>query len=196
MGLGSARLTGRDDAVALQHPCCAVKGPKIKYHLLHLPRAFGHFHGKLKFHDCDIMPILNPKQLSVTTVRMFLLFPSIIHRLESYLVADEFCGVVGVQVTPGLALEAVTKDSDNTEEHGAEIVNFRSGMGQNYERLEFIGDCFLKMATGIALFAQDRHDDEFHMHCSRMAMVCNKNLLNNALKAEYFRFVRSEAFSR
>ncbi|KAI9728236.1 MAG: Dicer-like protein 1 [Chrysothrix sp. TS-e1954] len=139
---------------------------------------------------------LDISRLSVPTVRMCLLFPAIIHRLESYLIANEFCCTLGLEVAPSLALEAITKDSDNTEEHGTQIVNFRSGMGQNYERLEFIGDCFLKMATGIALFAQDRHDDEYHMHCSRMAIVCNKNLLGNALTNKHYRFIRSEGFLR
>ena len=37
------------------------------------------------------------------------------------------------------ALEAFTKDSDNTEEHHAEQIQVQRGMGKNYERLEFIG---------------------------------------------------------
>ena len=38
-----------------------------------------------------------------------------------------------------LALEAFTKDSDNTEEHRVEQIQVQRGMGKNYERLEFLG---------------------------------------------------------
>lgn len=69
-------------------------------------------------------------------------------------------------------------------------------MGKNYERLEFIGDCFLKMATSITLFSQAPKDNEFEYHVRRMLMICNSNLLETALKYKLYEFVRSVAFSR
>ena len=104
--------------------------------------------------------------------------------------------MLNLKVQPNLALEAMTKDSDNTEEHRTEQIHFQRGMGKNYERLEFIGDAFLKMATSISLYAQNAHDDEFESHVKRMLMICNKNLFNTAVGLELYKYVRSQGFSR
>ena len=101
-----------------------------------------------------------------------------------------------LRIRPSLALEAFTKDSDNTEEHRAEQIHVQRGMGKNYERLEFIGDSFLKMATTISLYAQNPVDDEFESHVKRMLMICNKNLFGTAMKIKLYEFVRSQGFSR
>jgi len=124
------------------------------------------------------------------------LFSAIIHRLDSYLIAVEAFTHFGLSVKPELALEALTKDSDNTEEHRAEQIHVQRGMGKNYERLEFIGDCFLKMGTSITLYSTSPDDNEFEYHVRRMLMICNSNLLGTALKAKLYEFVRSTAFSR
>lgn len=52
------------------------------------------------------------------------------------------------------------------------------------------------MATSISLFAKHEGNNEEEMHVSRMLMICNKNLFNHAIKNEYFKFIRSRAFSR
>lgn len=127
---------------------------------------------------------------------MFNVFPAIIHRIEDYLISLEAADIVGIKICPALALEACTKDSDNSKEHDEERINFRSGMGPNYERLEFIGDCFLKMATSIALYGLNPNDDEFDSHVNRMVMICNKNLFNTAKALNLPEYVRSMAFSR
>lgn len=124
------------------------------------------------------------------------LFPAIITRIESYLISVEVCDLFGLKVLPVLALEAITKDSDNTEEHREQQVHVQRGMGKNYERLEFIGDCFLKMATSISLFSQNPDNDEYEYHVRRMLLICNKNLFGTAIKAELFRYIRSTGFSR
>lgn len=127
---------------------------------------------------------------------MSLVIPAIVYRLESYLVALEACQTLRLDVKPDLALEALTKDSDNTEEHRNEQIHFQRGMGRNYERLEFMGDCFLKMATSIALFTQNPDNDEFEYHVKRMLLICNKNLFNTALKLKLYEYIRSQSFSR
>jgi endoribonuclease Dicer len=71
---------------------------------------------------------------------MAYLFPAIIHRIECYLIALDATNLLCLNIRPDLALEAVTKDSDNSDEHDAEKINFQRGMGNNYESLEFIGD--------------------------------------------------------
>ena len=121
----------------------------------------------------------------------------------------EACKHVDLNVSPALALEALTKDSDNPEENGEENNNFRSGMGPNYERLEFLGDCFLKMATSISTFVLQPDENEFEFHVRRMLMLCNANLIDTAVGEKKFVFsdgeerglqlynyIRTEAFSR
>ncbi|KAF7591232.1 Dicer-like protein 1 [Aspergillus hancockii] len=133
-----------------------------------------------------------PEQIAASC----LAFPAIVSRLDAYLIALEGCETLQLTIRPEYALEAFTKDSDNTEEHRAEQIHVQRGMGKNYERLEFLGDCFLKMATSISLFAQKPDDDEFDYHVNRMCLICNKNLFNSALKKELYRYIRSRGFSR
>ncbi|KAL4872672.1 hypothetical protein BDV12DRAFT_210544 [Aspergillus spectabilis] len=125
-----------------------------------------------------------------------LAFPAVITRLDAYLVTIEACKYLDLVVKPELALEAFTKDSDNTEERRGQQIHLQRGMGKNYEQLEFLGDCFLKMATSISLFAQNPNDDEFDYHVRRMCLICNKNLFNTAIRKELYRYIRSQGFSR
>lgn len=125
------------------------------------------------------------------------IWPAIIHRFESCLISLEGCEQVGVECTPDFALAAFTKDSDNQGEHGAEErVNFQRGMGENYERLEFIGDTFLKTATTISTFIMNPNENEFEFHVRRMLMLCNKNLYQTALQLKLYEYIRSLAFNR
>ncbi|KAK4126225.1 hypothetical protein N657DRAFT_662514 [Parathielavia appendiculata] len=154
--------------------------------------------------DDDLEPkqcflVLQPLRISpipVDVVAMAYTFPAIIHRIDSNLVALDACKLLGLNIRPDLALEAFTKDSDNTEEHDAEQLNFQSGMGNNYERLEFLGDCFLKMATTISIFTLNPDKAEFEYHVERMLLICNRNLFNNALEVKLEEYVRSMAFDR
>ena len=71
-----------------------------------------------------------------------------------------------------------------------------TGEARTYERLEFLGDCFLKMATSISLFAMNPDNNEYDFHVKRMLLICNQNLFNNAIPLEIFKFIRSRSFSR
>jgi endoribonuclease Dicer len=69
-------------------------------------------------------------------------------------------------------------------------------MGNNYERLEFLGDCFLKMATSVSLYGIFPDRDEYSYHVERMMLICNKNLCDNAIKLKLYEYIRSQSFSR
>ncbi|KFA55275.1 hypothetical protein S40293_04968 [Stachybotrys chartarum IBT 40293] len=147
--------------------------------------------------DCFI--ILEPLQISplpLDIVTAATLMPAILHRLEAALISLDVCKALGLDLRPDLALEAMTKDSDNTEEHDAEQLNFQRGMGNNYERLEFLGDSFLKMATTISLFTLMPENDEAQNHDERMLLVCNQNLFNHAVDRQLYEYVRSKSFDR
>ena len=135
-------------------------------------------------------------QLPTSIAAMAYLIPSAISRIESYLIALEACDMLDLCIKPDLALEAITKDSDNTEEHRQDQIHFQRGMGKNYERLEFIGDCFLKMATSISIYCISPNNDEYEYHVRRMVLICNKNLFNVALEKKLYEYVRSMGFSR
>ena len=146
---------------------------------------------------CFICPdFLRISVLSTAIVPMGYIFPCIMFRLDSYLVAIELFQKLQLDVDPQHALEAVTKDSDNTEEHRTMQIHFQRGMGRNYERLEFLGDSFLKMATSISLYSQNPDHDEYKYHVNRMVLICNLNLFRTALERKYFEYIRSKGFQR
>lgn len=126
-----------------------------------------------------------------------LTWPAVIHRFEAYLISIEGCKSIGVDCGPAWALASFTKDSDNQGDYEQEErVNFQRGMGENYERLEFIGDTFLKTATTISTFIMNPNEDEFEFHVRRMQMLCNKNLFETAIQLKLYEYIRSQAFSR
>ncbi|KAI1102779.1 hypothetical protein F4804DRAFT_333938 [Jackrogersella minutella] len=143
-----------------------------------------------------IFETLKLSTLPIDIVAMAYNLPAIIYRLETSLIVLEACDSLSLRIRPDLALEAMTKDSDNTEENSEEQVNIQRGMGKNYERLEFLGDSFLKMSTTIALFSQIPDSNEFQYHVDRMLLICNKNLFNNALDLKLEEWVRSKGFNR
>jgi endoribonuclease Dicer len=104
--------------------------------------------------------------------------------------------MLGLDIKAEYALEAFTKDSDNTEEHRGLQIQFQRGMGKNYERLELLGDSVLKMATSISLFAQNPDDNEYDYHVNRMCLICNKNLFASAIQKKLYGWIRSRGFSR
>ncbi|KAF2861052.1 dsRNA-specific nuclease [Piedraia hortae CBS 480.64] len=140
-----------------------------------------------------------PLRVSVlppTVAASAFLWPAVIYRLEQYLIAEEACELIGVKADYKLALEALTKDTDSRkEEHGGKV-QYKKGMGDNYERLEFIGDTFLKTATTISTFIQNPGDNEFEFHVRRMVMLCNKNLYAVACELKLFEYIRTVPFSR
>nr|XP_023907881.1 dicer-like protein 1 [Quercus suber]POF16313.1 dicer-like protein 1 [Quercus suber] len=123
-------------------------------------------------------------------------WPSIIHRFESCMIAVDACEAVGVRCNTAMALAAVTKGSNDVGDHSSEQVDTQHGMGDNYERLELLGDTVLKMLTTISTFIEKPLDDEYEYHCTRMGMLCNQNLFKAAVKLGLHEYIRSKAFSR
>ncbi|KAL7910502.1 hypothetical protein GGI35DRAFT_493076 [Trichoderma velutinum] len=143
--------------------------------------------------------ILEPLCVSpipIDVVSMALILPVVMYRIDSVLIALEACSLVGLSISSDLALEAVTKDSFNTEEHGQRQIDFQPGMGKNYERLEFLGDTFLKMATTISVYTLFPIADEFEYHVTRMLMLCNQNLFKHAVEKDMPAYIRTKAFDR
>ncbi|KAF2152570.1 ATP-dependent helicase dcl1 [Myriangium duriaei CBS 260.36] len=149
---------------------------------------------------CFICPQpLEISRLPTDIVTACYALPAVIHRIESHLVAQEACDLLELDILPALSLEALTKDSDTPDDFSptdGSVVHFHQGMGNNYERLEFLGDTFLKMATTIAVYVKNPSDSEHEFHLKRMMQLCNNNLYNVAEKMELYEFIRSQPFSR
>ncbi|XP_042002405.1 dicer-like protein 4 isoform X1 [Salvia splendens] len=100
------------------------------------------------------------------------LLPSIMHRLESFLVAIELKDKLsasfpeGAEVTTGKILEAITSEGCNE--------NF------SLERLEILGDAFLKFAVGRYLFLKHDALDEGQLTRKRSKLTNNHNLFKLA----------------
>jgi endoribonuclease Dicer len=127
---------------------------------------------------------------------MAYMLPAIIHRIESNFIALDGCALANLTIEPALALEAFTRDTDSSEDGDLENTISQHGMETNYERLEFLGDSFLKMATTIAIYTQLPEGNEFEYHVERMMLINNKNLFNTAVKLGLPEYIRSKQFNR
>jgi endoribonuclease Dicer len=126
-----------------------------------------------------------------------MIFPAVSTRMDAFLHAWELSKILGMEnLHLGLALEAITKDSDNTDQPLEKQMNKQRGMGNNYERLEFLGDCYLKLGTSISLYCRSHTDNEFQLHVERMIMICNQNLFQKARKLGIPDFIQTQGFSR
>ncbi|CAI6082779.1 unnamed protein product [Clonostachys chloroleuca] len=137
---------------------------------------------------CVIPEPLDISSIPMDIISMANLLPALLFQLDQYLIALELCSLLGLDILPGLALEAITKDGmENKDDTYAQ---------KNYERLEFLGDTFLKMSTTIALFTLKPESTEYEYHVERMLLVCNNNLFNHAVDRELQKFIRSKSFDR
>lgn len=138
---------------------------------------------------------LRVSSIPADIVRGALLLPSILYRLDNMLIVAEACDHLGLNLPLSLAHEAFSKNGAENDD-GDEADDDQQDGQCNYERLEFLGDTFLKMATTIALFTRNPSATEFEHHVERMLLVCNKNLFNTALDLELQGYIRSGTFDR
>ncbi|KAK4381566.1 Dicer-like protein 4 [Sesamum angolense] len=114
------------------------------------------------------------------------LLPSILHRLESFLVAIELKEKLvasfpeGAEVTAQHILEALT--TERCYEHFS------------LERLEVLGDAFLKFAVGRHLFLKHDALDEGQLTRKRSNIVSNSNLLKLATRNNLQVYIRDQSF--
>ncbi|ETN41924.1 uncharacterized protein HMPREF1541_03863 [Cyphellophora europaea CBS 101466] len=153
---------------------------------------------ELKRPKCWIAPQpLELARLSVDAARTALAWPSILHRLESYLIVLEGFDTIGLRGIPSvLALEACTKDANSDDQEARTHSTRARGMGKNYERLEFIGDSLLKMTSTISVYNRTT-GKEGDMHDRRKNILCNANMHNvSTQKLHFYRYIRTTGFDR
>ncbi|KEH42074.1 endoribonuclease dicer-like protein [Medicago truncatula] len=130
---------------------------------------------------CSI--IMSP--ISVRTIYSFSFIPSIMHRLESLLVALNFkkmhlslCPQNSIQTFK--VLEAMTTKSCKENFH--------------YESLETLGDSFLKYAVSQQLFNMYENHHEGLLSVKREKIICNAALCKLGCSSKLPGFIRNEPF--
>ncbi|XP_047944446.1 dicer-like protein 4 isoform X1 [Salvia hispanica] len=114
------------------------------------------------------------------------LLPSVMHRLESLLVAIELKEKLaesfpeGAEVTTARVLEALTTE--------------KCSESFSLERLEVLGDAFLKFAVGRCLFLKHDALDEGQLTRKRSNIVKNSNLLKLATMKKLQVYIRDQSF--
>ncbi|KAJ3922820.1 hypothetical protein F5877DRAFT_87971 [Lentinula edodes] len=120
--------------------------------------------------------------IPASTFRTALLLPCIMRRLDDFLLVKELnAGLLSHCVSEGLLHAAISAPS--------------AGIEYDYERLELLGDAFLKLLSSIYIFVMYPEADEASMHNYRQAIIANKSLLRNAVAVGLPAFIQSRPFS-
>ncbi|KAG0322650.1 Dicer-like protein 1 [Dissophora globulifera] len=116
-------------------------------------------------------------------LRMSQLIPSVLFSLDSTLLVQEAQERIGLQMVRLDYLQvAFTTSSANRD--------------FQYERLELLGDSFLKFSSTIRLFIINPAKDEGQLHANRIRIISNRALLGHATTLEIYRHVSSTPFHR
>ncbi|KAG0221005.1 Dicer-like protein 1 [Mortierella sp. GBA43] len=116
-------------------------------------------------------------------LRMSQLIPSVLYSLDSTLLVQEVRENVGLMNTElDLMQVALTSTSANRD--------------YQYERLELLGDSFLKFSSTIRLYIVNPSKDEGQLHSSRIRIISNTALLQHATRLELFKYICTTPFHR
>lgn len=100
------------------------------------------------------------------------LIPSLMTRIDSYLIAEELNRAMGTSISLKYLVEAITTRQANH--------------GYDYERLEFIGDSYLKLISTVAVYLEFPQYHEGLLTMRRTAILENKNLRRQAIKRKLY----------
>ncbi|EPX73671.1 uncharacterized protein SOCG_02889 [Schizosaccharomyces octosporus yFS286] len=107
-----------------------------------------------------------------------LLLPSILYYMESLFLTSEFMSEHGLKCSLTHIMQSLTTEN--------------ASMDENYDRLEFLGDSFLKIYASLTVFLKYTHDQEYQLHVHRKQIISNYNLYMCAKKIQISRFALSE----
>ncbi|KAF9157204.1 NADH kinase pos5, partial [Actinomortierella ambigua] len=124
--------------------------------------------------QCCLVPV------SAAVSRAFHLVPSILIRLDAFALADSFRGTLQIpqalkdRLTLPILLEALTASA--------------AGMSMDYQRLEMLGDTFLKFVTTTDFYIRCPMSDEGMLTAMRRDAIQNKTLFDHAMAVGLFRY--------
>ncbi|KAJ7179907.1 hypothetical protein C8R43DRAFT_1084028 [Mycena crocata] len=120
--------------------------------------------------------------IPASTFRTALLIPSISRRLDSFLLATELnARYFKHQISEALLDIAITAPSTRME--------------YDYERLELLGDSFLKYLSSIYVFVNEPSNKEGALHFARQRIISNDTLFRSFESAGLASYVQSKPFS-
>ncbi|KAK2466145.1 hypothetical protein APHAL10511_001787 [Amanita phalloides] len=140
-------------------------------------------------HTSDSKPIVkylipefcNKLTVPASTLRTALVLPSLFHRIDNLLLVKELNATMFNNVlSDELLSTAITCPS--------------AGMEFDYERLELLGDSFLKYLSTVHIITSNGFKSESAMHTARQRMINNKALTQNAIQTALPTFVISRPF--
>ncbi|RUS21801.1 hypothetical protein BC937DRAFT_91393 [Endogone sp. FLAS-F59071] len=120
--------------------------------------------------------------ICASVFRSATMLPSLLMRVDAFLAVQELRQAHKLHVDDRLLLEAFTTPSANME--------------MNYERLETLGDSFLKFVVTIRLYIlfPDKHEGQ--LHSARIRIICNRALYKSAKELRLFERILSMPFNR
>jgi len=172
------RVTPTEDDIILQVE-------RVRKMRNHLQPAVREEEESKKDKGCMALPLSLCLRGSVRAdvLRMCQLLPSVLFSLDSTLLAHELREKLGLHTTRlPLLQEAFTTSSANRE--------------FQYERLELLGDSFLKFSSTIRLYIVNPVKDEGQLHANRIRIISNRALLGIAKKLQLYRYACSTPFHR
>nr|GEX89613.1 endoribonuclease Dicer homolog 3a isoform X1 [Tanacetum cinerariifolium]GEX93376.1 endoribonuclease Dicer homolog 3a isoform X1 [Tanacetum cinerariifolium] len=121
----------------------------------------------------------------IEAVKSIYLLPSLMHRIESLMLASQLCEEIEGQstdlhISKCLILEAIT--------------TLRCNESFSMERLELLGDSVLKFAVSCDLYLEYTTTQEGHLSSRRSWQVCNSTLYNLGIACRLQGYIRDTAF--
>eukprot|EP00850_Spirogloea_muscicola_P022108 SM000277S10343 [mRNA] locus=s277:85413:96633:- [translate_table: standard] len=145
-------------------------------------------------HGCQLLPpeLCEPTGLSACLIRAAQFLPSVMNRVEGLLVA----GHLLARIRGELEARAICTEELNISVDRV-LEALTTGKCQevfSLERLELMGDAFLKYSVSLALFTKHTLWQEGQLSKRRTAQICNSNLCRLALLKKLEEYIRADKF--
>ncbi|PVF99771.1 hypothetical protein CPB86DRAFT_756304 [Serendipita vermifera] len=119
--------------------------------------------------------------IPASTMRTLSLLPSVMKRIDDTLIVRELNAMYfNNEINETLLHAAITTPS--------------AGFDFDYERLELLGDAYLKYLSSIYLFVTNPNQHEGILHIARQKIISNKALLVNADKSGLPQYIQAKPF--
>eukprot|EP00850_Spirogloea_muscicola_P002335 SM000009S23464 [mRNA] locus=s9:79580:90948:- [translate_table: standard] len=145
-------------------------------------------------HGCQLLPpeLCEPTGLSACLIRAAQFVPSVMNRVEGLLVAgDLLARIKGELEARAISTEGLNISVDRVLEA---LTTGKCQEVFSLERLELMGDAFLKYSVSLALFTKHTLWQEGQLSKRRTAQICNSNLCQLALLKNLEEYIRADKF--
>ncbi|KAL6710677.1 Dicer-like protein 2 [Coniothyrium glycines] len=163
----------------------AIRVPKRR-DFLH--KVTGSSVGNHAYSKAELLPISDcvadslPAEYSIFA----LFFPSILHRIEVVMIAEELSTTI---------LQSLMFQSSHTPIITRALTSSSTDEVEDYQRLEFLGDCILKYVASVHLLAAYPKWPESYLTAKKGKIVSNGFLARASLAAELDRFIITKRFT-